>query len=158
MIHIDIVSIGHSHKQRGESCDDNLYFLSDKSQNFLVFAVCDGAGYAKFGNEGARIASKVFCESIYNNKDVYNDLKNLIKIGLLNARKALENYAKQKGCSVKDLGTTLSGGIYKNGKLICTLIGDSPSFVIDNNYNLFCPVELAKGEYINETVFLISDV
>jgi serine/threonine protein phosphatase PrpC len=110
MIVVDVVSTGHSHKRDGLGCDDRVYYLNDDN-NFLVFAVCDGAGSAKFGDIGAEIASESFCKWIFENKDKY-DIKDLIELGLLHARKSLQDYANKNGCAIKDLGTTLSGGVY----------------------------------------------
>ncbi len=115
----------------------------DDVENFIVFVVCDDASKIKYGSKISEIFSRTFCNEVYNNRYITN-LKNLIEVGIYEAIKNIKEFLNQKKIDNEELNISVSGGVYKNGKLMLFSLGNTPIFVIDKNYYLHCPFELNK--------------
>ncbi|ACV25268.1 hypothetical protein [Methanocaldococcus fervens] len=120
------------------------YYILDKDEDFLVFVICDEPNALRYGFKISEIFSRTFCNEVYNNRYITN-LKNLIEVGFHEALKNIKKFIKQKKIEYDNLNLSISGGVYKNGNLMLFSLGNSPIFVIDKNYRLYCPFDLNKN-------------
>jgi len=154
MITAYAMASGRNHLKDNACCQDNIDIRILKDS--LVFAIADGAGSAASSLHGSELAVKTFCESLSKSTSLFPDNTCLIA-AFDDARKALEKEANKRCCSIKDLHTTLFGGIYLKGNLKCAGIGDSMCFVVEKDGEVLIPVQPTKGEFINETIFITSE-
>ena len=153
MITVRATATGRIHLLKDIDCQDTIDFRLVNGG--FVFAVADGAGSASSSRQGSQLASGAFCEHLSKSELVYPyDTCLVAACGV--ARKALEEAAEKQGCALESLNTTLFGGVYLNGSLRCAGIGDSLGFVVGGNGSIQSPIRPAKGEYVNETVFVNS--
>ena len=117
------------------------YYILDEDENFLVFVICDEPNALRYGFKISEIFSRTFCNEVYNNRYITN-LRNLIEVGIYEALKKVDKFLKQKRLNYKNLDISIAGGVYRNGKLMLFSLGNSPVFVIDKNYYLYCPFDL----------------
>ncbi|WP_064496648.1 hypothetical protein [Methanocaldococcus jannaschii] len=120
------------------------YYILDNDEDFLVFVICDEPNTLKCGFRISEIFSRVFCNAVYNNRYITN-LKNLIEVGIYEALENMDKFLKQKGLDYNDLNVSIAGGVYRNGKLMLFSLGNSPVFVVDKDYYLYCPFDLNKN-------------
>ena len=75
----------------------------------MIVAVADGAGSAKLGGEGARLAVSTAVDHLINRRSLgsgESNKKDLI-IALERARSALASEAEDRGVDIRELATTL---------------------------------------------------
>jgi len=120
---------------------EHSHYILDSEENFLVFVICDETEDSSFSV--AEIVSREFCKSVYNNRYITN-LKNLIEVGIHDAVGAVEKFINHKNIDKEKVNLSISGGVFRNGLLMLFSIGNSPIFVIDDEYRLFCPFELSE--------------
>ena len=168
--------IGISHQKRKQPCQDYGNYLIEGG--FLIGAVADGAGSAKYADIGAKetvtFMINYFQKMISKSKKIFNNnnLSTLaIDISLLPQTKVksifitaikrlqikLQKIAEANNCSLKDLACTLILFIADQKGIYAMQIGDG--FLVihspKKDYQLvFLP---KKGEYQNETVFVTCD-
>ncbi|AIJ05861.1 hypothetical protein JH146_1018 [Methanocaldococcus bathoardescens] len=117
------------------------YYILDEDENFLVFVICDEPNELRYGFKISEIFSRTFCTEVYNNRYITN-LKNLIEVGFYEGFKRIDKFLKQKEIDYDNLNISIAWGIYRNGKLMLFSLGNSPVFVIDKDYCLYCPFDL----------------
>ncbi len=153
MITVRATATGRIHLLKDMDCQDTIDFrLMDGG---FVFAVADGAGSAASPREGSQVASGAFCDYL-SKADLVYPYDGCLVAACGEARTALEAAAEKRGCALENLNTTLFGGVYSNGSLRCAGIGDSLGFVVGGNGSIQSPIKPAKGEFVNETVFVNS--
>lgn len=153
MITAHALSVG-SHSKDNANCQDNL--IIKKLEDRLIFAIADGASSAPLSGYGSEVAVNAFSEYLAKSVSLLPD-ENCLIAAFDNVRKVLEEEAIKKNCNIKDLHTTLYGGVYINGNLVCASVGDSMGFVVGRDNEVLVPLQPTKGEFINETIFITSE-
>ena len=152
---------GTSHVKTGQPCQDSIYHCVTPG-GALIAAVADGAGSAALSDRGSSIAARESVEAarasmLHTSANISEGyLKATAKASVLIARSRIEEEAHRCGERIRDLATTLLLVIYARGIVTAAQIGDGAVVVSDRSggYSLFTTPQ--RGEYANETVFLVS--
>ena len=153
---------GTSHIKTGKPCQDSVYHCVDLSDGVLIAAVSDGAGSARLSDIGSSLAVQRAVESarlsmLHSSARLSEGyLRDTVRASVLLARSSLEDEARRIGANVRDLSATLMLTICARGVLAAAQIGDGAVVAGDESgeYRLFTTPQ--RGEYANETVFLVS--
>ncbi|OCQ92470.1 serine/threonine protein phosphatase [Oscillatoriales cyanobacterium USR001] len=154
--------MGTSHEKRSQPCQD-AHKWKILPNGVLVAAVADGAGSATLAEIGAEIAVTTAVKTIAkhrhrlivseNDEDWHQLLTETLKI----AREAVEKEAQVREVKPRDLASTLILAIASSELIAVAQIGDGAAVVGDGEGNAIAVTVPPCGEYINETIFLISD-
>ena len=136
---------GSGHRARGIGCEDACAF-SVTDDGALLVAVADGAGSAPRSSEGSTRAVAAAMDALRSGADVCAVLHA--------ARRSLEPVAV--GERMGDLATTLLVVRASSGGIETGQVGDG-AVVLRREDGLSVLAADAKGEYLNETVFLTSE-
>ena len=153
---------GTSHIKTGKPCQDSVYHRADLPGGVLIAAVSDGAGSATLSDIGSLLAVRKAVESarlsiLHSSARLsVGYLRDTVRASVLLARSGLEDEARRIGANVRDLSATLMLAICSRGFTAAAQIGDGAVVVADESgeYRLFTTPQ--RGEYANETVFLVS--
>lgn len=152
---------GTSHEKTGQACQDATYFRL-LPHGVLVAAVADGAGSAALSDVGASIAAGAAVEAIRHRlatpKVLEHDvaLEILLRQCLEVTQKAVEEEAEERGMKVRDLASTLILVVATPELVAATQVGDGVAVVGDAMGNVMALTTPQRGEYVNETIFLIA--
>lgn len=151
---------GTSHEKVGQLCQD-AHQWEILPQGALVAAVADGAGSATLGKVGAIVAAQTAIETISNqtiprSPEDEQGWQTLLTNALITARSAVEAEAVACSMSARDLATTLIIVVATPDFIAATQIGDGVAVAGDSEGNLIPLTAPQRGEYINETTFLVS--
>ena len=108
---------------------------------------------------GANIAVKIALETLekqINSVDIDVVWENYLKLALNEALTAIQNESVTQEIEVRELATTLIIGIATPELVAVAQIGDGAIVVEDKTGNILELTIPASGEYLNETVFLVS--
>ncbi|MGL5133535.1 MAG: PP2C family serine/threonine-protein phosphatase [Planktothrix sp.] len=152
---------GKSHEKQNLPCQDAQGY-KHLSDSCLIFAVADGAGSAKLADLGANIAVKIALftlEKQINSVDI--NVKNIVwedylKEALNQALSAIQTESVTQETELRELATTLILGIATPELVAVAQVGDGAIVVEDKTGNIQELTIPASGEYLNETIFLIS--
>ncbi len=151
--------MGTSHEKRSQPCQD-AHCWRLLPNGVLVAAVADGAGSATLAEVGAKIAVEAVVETICGQQEMLpeDDAQwQVFLTGTLQfARAAVEAEAATRGVQPRDLACTLIAVVATPELVAVAQIGDGAAVAGDNQG---CAIALTIppcGEYINETIFLIS--
>lgn len=152
---------GTSHEKSGQMCQD-AHCWQKLPEGVLVAAVADGAGSATLGKVGAIVATQTAVETICtveNKLHLVQDEQEWQQIlfqALEAAKTAVEAEAAVCGLKARDLATTLIM-VVATPKLIAGVqVGDGLAVAGDRAGNVIALTTPQRGEYINETTFLVS--
>ncbi|HLO50377.1 MAG TPA: PP2C family serine/threonine-protein phosphatase [Kamptonema sp.] len=154
--------MGTSHEKRSQPCQD-AHRWQLLPNGILVAAVADGAGSATLAEVGAQISVTTAVKSIAKHRQRLTLLENdddwhqLLAETLKTAREAVEMEAQVREVKPRDLASTLILGIATPELIAVAQIGDGAAVVGDSEGNVTAVTIPPCGEYINETIFLISD-
>ncbi len=152
---------GTSHEKQDLPCQD-AHGFKQLSPDLIILAVADGAGSAKLADLGANIAVKIALATLEKQIDSVNNYTEAIpwqeylKEALNNAKVAIESESVTQETEVRELATTLIIGIATPELVAVAQVGDGAIVVEDKNGNILELTIPTCGEYLNETVFLIS--
>ena len=158
--------IGHSHVRENGICEDAYSIGRLEDGDWLAITVCDGAGSALYGEQGAKIVStnfnngllKIASEINYRIPDTWiNDA--ILKL-VLEVRKIIRDQSSDSG--MENFHTTLVSTLLNQKYGFSIHIGDGSIFggnfennmvgtCVDKNYFVSEP---SNGEYANETYFI----
>jgi hypothetical protein len=155
---------GVSHEQVGTPCQDaNAWRALDGG--WLVIAVSDGAGSAPLADVGAKVAVQ---EAVEQSTELIKDLaKSHTCDGSVDWHEFLEkvvnstitavlNEARSRHCAAQDLACTLLCLVLGPSTAAALQIGDGGIVVTSDSGSIELLTRPDSGEYINETVFLVS--
>ncbi|WP_026734462.1 PP2C family serine/threonine-protein phosphatase [Fischerella sp. PCC 9605] len=152
---------GTSHIKNKQLCQDAHHFLI-LPDNILVVSAADGAGSAILGKVGAMVATETAVETI-STKEVTrrmltNDavVRSLLTEAMLTAKQAVEEEAVACNKQPQDLASTLIVVIATPEIVAVAQIGDGVAVAKDSIGNLIALTTPDNGEYMNETIFLVS--
>ncbi len=152
---------GTSHLKTEQSCQD-AHRCQVLPNNVLVVATADGAGSARQGEMGAKVAVNQAIEYLSTQAitlDILSDdqiLRELLTQSMLAAKSAVEDEAVKLNYQPRDLATTLIVMIATPKVVAVAQIGDGLAVAQDSKGNLLALTTPDHGEYINETTFLTN--
>ncbi len=156
-------AIGTRHEQRGQPCQD---FGSYRVEgNFILGAVSDGAGSAKYSDVGAQIAVESVLDAVALQlgkkvptfEAITAAAPEIFHKAFEEVRSALSCEAENTGSALQDFGCTLLAFVACCDWVAAMQIGDGLMVLrsrADEDFNLL--FEPDKGEFINETVFVTT--
>lgn len=157
---------GTSHERVGQLCQD-AHQWEKLPEGVFVAAVADGAGSATLGKVGAIVASQTAVETISLNIGTHRapllslpedeqGWQLLLTKALEAAKTAVEAEAIACKMTARDLATTLIIVVATPNLIAAAQIGDGVAVASDANGNFVALTAPQRGEYINETTFLVS--
>jgi len=152
---------GKSHEKLGQLCQD-AHHWEILPEGVLIAAVADGAGSAVLGKVGAIVATQTAVETIRSNKAMLQSSEDeaswqlLLTNALAAAKTSVEAEAVACQMTARDLATTLIIVIATPKLIAAAQIGDGVAVMGDRQGNLIALTAPQRGEYANETTFLVS--
>lgn len=156
--------VGTSHEDKKIPCQDFSLckvFINKNEEEVLVATVSDGAGSAKFSNQGSSLACTLFVEevtkSLSNGKLVKDFNKSFFEDWLESFQQEVKSLADEIGYPVRDFACTFLAAIVGNDYAAFFQVGDGAIIVLDAELDedkyvwIFWP---AKGEFENTTFFI----
>lgn len=150
---------GSSHEKEGLPCQDAVKWAIPES-NVLVAAVADGAGSARFGEIGSKIAVENAMEYVTTENRLpapsEDDLvwHSFLTAILQSIRTAIAREAEGRRTNLSDLATTVIVTIATPEIVSVAQIGDGAAIVMDREGGISAITIPQIGEYINETNFI----
>ncbi len=142
--------IGSSHRQNNLPCQDAFCYRNLGER--LVAVVCDGAGSAVYGEQGAALVSRELVEGLakFTAAPDENQLTTLVE----SVRDTILLQAQERELSAGDFACTVVAVWLGESASVMLHIGDGVAALsIDANEYLSLP---ENGEYANQTWFLTS--
>lgn len=152
---------GTSHEKVGQLCQD-AHHWEKLPEGILVAAVADGAGSATLGKVGAIVASQTAVETIRLKvatprlPEDEQEWQLLLTNAVVAAKTAVEAEAVACSMTARDLATTLIIVVATPKFIAAAQIGDGVAVASDGEGNIIALTAPQRGEYINETTFLVS--
>ncbi|MGL4374839.1 MAG: PP2C family serine/threonine-protein phosphatase, partial [Microcoleaceae cyanobacterium] len=153
--------MGTSHEKRSQPCQD-AHFYQVLPNGVLVAAVADGAGSALLADVGAQIAVKTVVNSLAQRDaippcDDEVSWKAFLFDILKESRSAVETEALKREMSPREFACTLIFVVATSELVAAIQVGDGAAVLGDSQGNIIGLTTPPLGEYINETIFLVSD-
>ena len=148
---------GAKHTRRNAPNEDRFHCLTADDDR-LIIAVCDGAGSAPLGGEGARVAAAAALDSIRRQLDMETrfSLPEILEGAFHEARKSVIRTAENSGLPVRDYDTTITLFTQLGGRSAAAQLGDGACVVrTAGAWHLIN--EPQRGQYANETFFLTQE-
>jgi len=149
---------GTSHEKRSQPCQD-AHCWRVLPNGVLVAAVADGAGSAALAEVGAKIAVEAVVETICQQDlqpESDDEWQVFLTASLQVARAAVEAEAATREVAARDLACTLITVVATPELIAVAQIGDGAAVAGDSAGSAIALTIPPWGEYINETIFLIS--
>ncbi len=152
---------GTSHEKNHLPCQD-AHKWRVLQQGVLVAGVADGAGSATLAEIGSRKAVAAVADFVEQRAgslppaDNETEWRSLLIDALTAALSAVEKEALDRNVPVRDLATTLIVLVATVSLVAVAQIGDGAALVKDNADQLVSLTRPVRGEYANETTFLVS--
>lgn len=152
---------GTSHEKVGQLCQD-AHHWQKLPDSVLVTAVGDGAGSASLGKVGAIVATQTAVETICAEQSrLYSTVdevgwQEILTNALYSAKSAVEAEAAVCGVAARELATTLIIVVATPQLIAAVQVGDGLAVAGDRSGNVVSLTSPQRGEYINETTFLVS--
>lgn len=154
---VQAITPGKSHIKNNMPCQDRTFALEKNGVTTITLA--DGAGSASLSHIGAEVATftlaNYFCDNFEElfSEDIAGNVGEEI-ITIINDELYLK--AKEIGCEINDLASTLLGVAVKNHKYIVFHLGDGViGYYQNNRINVASSPD--NGEFANTTVFTTSN-
>lgn len=153
---------GTSHEKTDMVCQDSNYLVT-LPNNILLAAISDGAGSAAKAEVGSSIAAKSAVDllsRVLTRQPILagddSTWETLLWNALDTARSDVEAEAAKIGAAPRDLACTLIVVAATPDLVAVGQIGDGAAVVSDAQDKLIALTAPQSGEYLNETIFLIS--
>jgi serine/threonine protein phosphatase PrpC len=153
---------GSSHAGEDSPCQDShgLRLLLSGPAETLVACVADGAGSAKFSDLGSEIACSAILEFIASYRETVGSFDELSAEDVLHwceeIRRRIQSDANMRGCTPRDLATTLCVAIVGPTSSCFFQIGDGA--IIAGHHGLYGVIFWPQsGEFANSTNFITSN-
>lgn len=150
---------GTSHVRDGSDCQDASRCISAGSDgHVLIAAVCDGAGSASYGGQGATISCRTISESA---RAHFADCDTLpgddqVWSWIDEARERINRAATSRSIGRREFASTLVTAFATDTDTMILHIGDGAAVVrLDGNW--LAPSWPANGEYASQTFFVTDD-
>jgi hypothetical protein len=128
----------------------------------LLAIVADGAGTARFSDQGAQAAVAETLRALESGLQGQApggavEWKNLLREAFSLSRQAVLGLAQRMGENARDYACTLVGVAAFADGLVAGQIGDGAVVAQEEGGGLFSVTRLQRGEYANETHFLVQE-
>ena len=155
-------SRGVSHERAGTRLQDSIasFLIRVPSSEYFVGIVCDGAGSAPFGGQGASLVCRSFSVAARHHFRTHTTLPTREHIDgwIDNARDLLGAVATRRGLALRDFAATLVCVISNGMTSLIAHIGDGCVVLKDDVLNcLVAPTWPFHGEYVSTTAFVTDD-
>ena len=153
---------GTSHIKSGQPCQDSSYHYISPDGDILIAAVADGAGSARLSDVGSALTARESVEAArislsHSSAEISEGyLRSIARTGAIIARSKLEQEASSRGIWIGDLATTLLLVICSGGVIAVAQVGDGGIVISDEAKGFSTLTAPQRGEYANETIFLVS--
>ena len=153
---------GTSHIRSGQPCQDSGYHYISPEGDILIAAVSDGAGSARLSDVGSALAARESVEAArismsHSSAEISEGyLRSIARTGAIIARSRLEKEASSRGIWIGDLATTLLLAVCAGGIIAVAQVGDGGIVISDEAKGFSTLTVPQRGEYANETIFLVS--
>jgi len=151
---------GSRHERLGQPCQD-AYAYEATPSGALIVAVADGAGSARYAQQGAQSAVQAVREFLRTTdcltKGGLDKWRAIATQAIEAARRAIAEQAQQGEATVSDFATTLIGVVATPHAVATVQIGDGAVVLEDAQGQLHLLTHTRLGEYLNETVFITSE-
>jgi serine/threonine protein phosphatase PrpC len=153
---------GSMHERLELPCQDAFADATTPS-GALIVAVADGAGSARYAQQGAQCAVQAMVEFLRNlpsdplTNGGLDEWRALATQAIESVKRALAEQAAQHEATVSDFATTLIGVVATPHAVASVQIGDGAVVLEDAQGQLHLLTHTRVGEYLNETVFLTSE-
>ena len=143
--------VGKSHLRKGDVCQDRCDAGVSNGVTFLT--VADGLGAYSKSDLGADLAIKLVGREVTLRFDKFlNDPVKMSKLTIKFIQSKFNEYADKCNLNEKELSTTLSFVLIKDGKYIAFSVGDSPIVIINKDGSNILIKESKKNWAVNETI------
>jgi len=151
---------GVGHERSGQPCQD-AHAWRRVGGRVLAACIADGAGSAPLSEDGARIASESAIDAIAlalesalpETDDAWSDV---LLTAARASRTAVETEAVRREIDARDFASTLILAAAHPSGIAIVQIGDGAAVVRDQSGELSAITIPQNGEYLNETIFLVS--
>jgi sporulation protein YlmC with PRC-barrel domain len=147
--------VGNSHTKVGRGCDDS-YGWRRTSQS-ICLVVADGAGSEEHSAKGSHAAVTAVLDWAHRYSIDLDEEKGLRRC-FEEARSALKGVAERDHIPLHSLATTLGVAFVTNKAIKIGQIGDTIVVIRKTNGSYLTVKPPEKFEYVNEAVFLTSDI
>jgi hypothetical protein len=152
---------GSSHEHSGLPCQDK-HRVRILENEFLLIAIADGAGFAKYSDLGAEIAVQATVDWFEENRPLLSvrtedvSWNAILSASVGEARQKVLAEASRQGVDPNQLASTLIVVVAAADFVACGQVGDGAAVIRDQQGVLFPLTIPIFGECINETTFLTS--
>ncbi|MCP5515769.1 MAG: protein phosphatase 2C domain-containing protein [Verrucomicrobiales bacterium] len=163
---VSAVVSGARHRLHQQACQDVLRTAVIDEHRLLV-TLADGAGSAKYGGDGAELATAAALRRLAGYRPAStppasasgpaDDLPATIRQSLADARTAIEQEAARRKVAPRELATTLLVAVATADWIAAGQIGDGAVIWGEGADEWRTLTRPASGEYLNETVFVTSE-
>ena len=152
---------GAAHERMDLPCQDAQGYRV-LSSGMLLAVVADGAGTASLSDQGARAAVEESLNALEAALEGScptgaEEWVGLVRDAFRAAREATLDLAEKSGESAREYACTLAGVVVSSKGLVAGQIGDGALVCQDKSGELFSVTRLQRGEYANETHFLVEE-
>ncbi|MBQ7217661.1 MAG: protein phosphatase 2C domain-containing protein [Synergistaceae bacterium] len=147
---------GLRHEEENIPCQDKIFAAAQNG--ITAVALADGAGSAKLSHFGAEEAVRVACELLCEKFREFVDAEDSgeVRRAVLECLMSeLEGIAQEKGCSIRDLASTLLAVAVDEENVLMLHIGDG-LIACCRDGRFFAASLPDNGEFADETVFVTS--
>jgi hypothetical protein len=151
-------AIGKHHLDVGLPCQDAFAF--ERVGDYLIAAVCDGAGSAAHSEQGATTCVRAVVSGLVQLVSIQNEAESVsidsISVVIAQTRQKLVDLAAEQQFELRDLACTLVGAIITPDGGWSFHIGDGVAVaMIEEGEPIISSPD--NGEYANETYFLTGE-
>jgi hypothetical protein len=153
---------GTSHAATGAPCQDaHAVLVCDGGEETLLVAAADGAGTARLGGAGARLAVDVVVERarawLAGQPDPSTIDRTVLAGWVASAREAIDARALEECGSMRDYAATLLLAIVGRDHAVFGQIGDGAMVARAADGGLSCIFQPQRGEFANSTCFVTDE-
>jgi serine/threonine protein phosphatase PrpC len=154
---------GESHLRKGIPCQDyqSWRLLPSGDGQALLVALADGAGSAEHSHLGARLAVETALQALESGLTCGDssplDFENCMRLAFDSAQQALFETAEADDIPLRSLATTLTCIAAVDGFITVGQLGDGSVVVQTSDEELVAVTQPQRGEYANETYFLVQE-
>lgn len=150
--------IGTAHERAAIPCQDFWITQSCAQETGRkVIAIADGAGFAKYADFAARISTEHVVNEMRSYSGALKDIGELDVLGWLSSvRRRLVSESEELEAKIVDLSATLLVAIFEGDEAFFWQVGDG-GWVIQTDSGIEVATWPDSGEFINETVFSVSE-
>jgi len=154
-------SRGVSHERAGTRIQDAAVSFAAHAHQFFVAIVCDGAGSASFGGQGASLVARTFSKALRQYLAQYATFPSvdLVQEWTDRARDRIGAVSQRRGLAPRDFAATLLLVMSTGNSSMLVHVGDGCAVLKEQaGGRWIAPIWPFHGEYASTTAFVTDDV